>query len=163
VIVNVRDKEASMTIQAYECRAARREQVAVASIPAMGGEIVLGGEEVVGGSVSRAPRHLRVVREDERVARPGLRLTRRGRLVRTLLVFGALSLLSLVLAARWAAPDLPPTHSVTVREGQSLSQIAEQELPMIPAQAAALRIRLANGMSSSVVMSGQSLVIPGDQ
>ncbi|WP_141631137.1 LysM peptidoglycan-binding domain-containing protein [Mobilicoccus pelagius] len=82
--------------------------------------------------------------------------------MRTLAVFGALCLLALVAAARWASPDLPPTHSVTVRPGQTLLEIATEELPMVPTEAAALRIRLANGLNSSVVMAGQSLVIPGE-
>lgn len=139
-----------MAVQAFEYQMARPVRVPVEDLPSGFGEPARSGR-----------RHLRVVREDERANRPRLRLTRRGRLVRTLLVFGALSLLSLMAVARWTSPDLPPTHSVVVQQGQSLSQIAAQELPMVPTETASLRIRIANGLNSSVVMDGQSLVIPG--
>lgn len=111
------------------------------------------------------PRHLRVVREGEGVQRasaPGrLRLTRRGRLVRTLAAFGVVSLFALLAWSRVTAPVLPPTHAVTVEQGQTLSQIAADELPMVPLEAAVLRITIANGLSSRSVMAGQALIIPG--
>lgn len=91
-----------------------------------------------------------------------VRLTARGRLVRTLLVFGALSLLALLLTARLTAQQLPATHSVTVGAGQTLSQIAAEELPMVPLEAAVVRIQLANGLNGTQVVAGQDLVIPGE-
>lgn len=105
---------------------------------------------------------LRLVRDDE-VAQPvRLRLTARGRLVRTLAVFGALSLLALMAWARLTAPVLPPTHAVTVESGQTLTQIAAEELPMVPLQAAVVRIQSANGLNSTAVVAGQDLIIPGE-
>ncbi len=105
---------------------------------------------------------LRLVRDDE-VAQPvRLRLTARGRLVRTLAVFGALSLLALMEWARLTAPVLPPTHAVTVESGQTLTQIAAEELPMVPLQAAVVRIQSTNGLNSTAVVAGQDLIIPGE-
>lgn len=105
---------------------------------------------------------LRLVRDDE-VAQPvRLRLTARGRLVRTLAVCGALSLLALMAWARLTAPVLPPTHAVTVESGQTLTQIAAEELPMVPLQAAVVRIQSANGLNSTAVVAGQDLIIPGE-
>lgn len=94
-------------------------------------------------------------------ARRRVRLTARGRLVRTLLTFGALCLLALVALARLSAPALPPSHAVTVDRGDTLTQIAAEELPMVPVEAAVVRIQLANGLNGTHVVAGQNLVIPG--
>lgn len=104
---------------------------------------------------------LRVVRDDEVHLASRLRLTARGRLACTLLAFGLMSLVVLMMWARLTAPVLPATHAVTVESGQTLSQIAAQELPMVPLEAAVVRIQLANGLNSSAVVTGQALVIPG--
>lgn len=107
------------------------------------------------------PSHLRVVLEGERVHAPRLHLTRRGRLVRTLVVFGVVSLVVLMAFARLTAPQLPPTHTVTVETGQTLTQIAAERLPMVPLDAAVVRIQMANGLNGSILVAGQEIVIPG--
>ncbi|MDO5626718.1 MAG: LysM peptidoglycan-binding domain-containing protein [Mobilicoccus sp.] len=117
-------------------------------------------ESLPGGGDSRPG--LRVVGEHERLVVPPLRLTRRGRLVRTLVVFGIVSLLALMAFARLTAPQLPPTHVVTVQPGQTLTQIAGEALPMVPLDAAVVRIQMANGLNGSILLAGQEIVIPGE-
>ncbi|WP_168581725.1 LysM peptidoglycan-binding domain-containing protein [Gephyromycinifex aptenodytis] len=91
---------------------------------------------------------------------PSLRITRRGRLAMTLLAFGAISLLALVLAARMAAPAPTVEHVAVIQAGQTLSDVAREELPHLPIGVAVTRIQVANAMNSSSVVQGQSLLIP---
>ncbi len=88
-----------------------------------------------------------------------LRPTRAARLIATVVVTLALAAALSVAAGAWgsAAPD---PHSVTVRSGQTLSEIAARELPDLPVGTAVTRIQLANAMSSSQVDAGEVLVIP---
>lgn len=95
-----------------------------------------------------------------RPSRRRLRITRRGRLLLTLLGFGAVSLLALVVAARLAAPLPIPEHVTVIRPGETLSHIALEEMPRLPMEVAVARIQAANSLNSPALVEGQSLVIP---
>lgn len=106
------------------------------------------------------PTHLRVVGDDERLVRPQLPV-QVVRLTRALLAFGVVSLLVLLVWARATAPEVPAEHAITVEPGQTLSQIAVEELPAIPVDIAVMRIQIANDMKDSDLIAGQELLIPG--
>ena len=89
-----------------------------------------------------------------------IRLTRRGRLVITLMAILAVALLGLVLATSVSAADSPIDHATPVSAGQTLSEIAAAQLPALPINDAVARIQLANGLNTSQVHAGQSLLIP---
>lgn len=96
---------------------------------------------------------------EARPARGGL--TRRGRLARTLLVFTVLVLVALHLADPPPAPaDLSVDHVATVQAGQSLTEVALQELPALGVEEGVRRIRLVNDLQSTGLYPGQSLRIP---
>ncbi len=90
--------------------------------------------------------------------RSGLRLTRRGRIVLALTVLAAALVLG--LAGLPGAGAAPATHTVTVRTGQTLSEIAATELPGLPVSQAVTVIRLANDLNTAQIGPGQRLVIP---
>lgn len=96
----------------------------------------------------------------QEASRPRLRITRRGRLLVTLLGLGAVSLVALVLAARLAASQPTPERVTVIRSGQTLSQVAGEELPQLPVELAIARIQAANSLNSPELVQGQSLVIP---
>lgn len=90
-----------------------------------------------------------------------LRLTQRGRLVRTLLLFAAASLLVSLAIARIVTPSpLVADHATTVRPGQTLSEIARAELPDMRVADAVARLRELNGLAGTTIVAGQSLLIP---
>jgi|APMI01.1.fsa_nt_gi hypothetical protein len=93
--------------------------------------------------------------------RPRSGLTQRGRLVRTLLVFTLLmiGLLHLVDGAPPPA-DLSVDHVATVRSGQTLTQIAAQELPALSVEEGVRRIRIVNALQATGLYPGQTLQIP---
>jgi len=94
------------------------------------------------------------------VASP-LRLTRSGRLAITLTVAGALVALAFLLFGGGSAATAPVAdHATTVRAGQTLSQIAVEQLPGLPVAEAVAQIQIANNLPSAHVHAGQSLVIP---
>jgi LysM domain len=106
---------------------------------------------------------LRLVAPGERVsapARPAIRLSRRGRLLITLMV--AASVLSLTVVhttlVSAAAPQID--HATTVSAGQTLSEVAAAQLPRLPVNEAVAHLQLANGLNSTQVHAGQSLLIP---
>lgn len=113
--------------------------------------------------------HLRLVGADER-GRPerpvwqpadsAMRFTRRGRLVITLAATALVVVLAMLLAATVdaAAPEID--HATTVLAGQTLSELAAVQLPSLPIPDAVARIQLVNGLNSSQVHAGQSLLIP---
>lgn len=92
---------------------------------------------------------------------PPLRLTARGRLTRTLVLFGLLSLFALM---RWApvtdADGLAVDHHTIVRPGQTLSQVAREQLPQLPVADAVARLQRLNRLTAPEVSAGQSLAIP---
>ena len=112
---------------------------------------------------------LRLVGPDERVC-PGTgaharaiavtRFTRRGRLVITLVVTVAVATLAVVLASTVDAAAPQIDHATIVSAGQTLSEVAATELPSVPIRDAVARIQLANGLNTSQVHAGQSLLIP---
>jgi LysM repeat protein len=57
-----------------------------------------------------------------------------------------------------AAPQIH--HATTVVAGQTLSEVAAAQLPGLPIRDAVAQIQLANGLNSSQVHAGQSLLIP---
>lgn len=107
-------------------------------------------------------RHLHIVGSPEEshpdVRTPGMRMTRRGRLVITLSVMSSL----LVAAAVTVALVLPAGAStdVVVQPGQTLSDIAANALPAVPLDRAIVQVQLANDMNSLHVQAGQTLHIP---
>ena len=89
-----------------------------------------------------------------------MRFTRRGRLVITLAATALVVVLAMLLAATVdaAAPEID--HATTVLAGQTLSELAAVQLPSLPIPDAVARIQLVNGLNSSQVHAGQSLLIP---
>lgn len=104
-----------------------------------------------------------------RAATP-VRLTPRGRLVVRLLVGVVVTLLAFVLlslgqgavvAAMTDAPASTATHSVVVRSGETLWQIAARELPGTDPRDGISRIRTLNGMApTDSLLAGETLAIP---
>jgi hypothetical protein len=89
----------------------------------------------------------------------GVRLTRRGRVVLLLLVALAV-VASVALTGIRGAGAAEPGHTVTVRAGQTLSEVAAAELPDLSISQGVLAIQLANRLSTAQVSAGQELVIP---
>jgi LysM domain len=106
---------------------------------------------------------LRLVGPDERACAPALpatRLTRRGRLVIALVATAAVVTLTLGLATSVDAAARQIDHATTVSAGQTLSEVAAAQLPSLLINDAVARIQLVNGLNSSQVHAGQSLLIP---
>ncbi|GAA2024261.1 hypothetical protein GCM10009740_12230 [Terrabacter terrae] len=91
--------------------------------------------------------------------RSPMRLTRFGRLVRTILVASVVALLGVGLAGQLASATGDP-HTVTVQSGQTLSGIAARELPELTVPDGVVQLQVANSLSTSQVHAGQQLVIP---
>lgn len=111
--------------------------------------------------VSRPP--LRLVGPGERVSMPALpriRLNRRGRLLVTLVLAAAALSLTVVLTTSVSAAIPQIDHAIAVTAGQTLSEVAAAQLPDLPVGEAVARLQLANGLSTSQVHAGQSLLIP---
>ena len=106
---------------------------------------------------------LRLVGPGERVSaptRPAIRLSRRGRLLITLTVAAAALSLTAVLTTSVSAASPEIDHATTVSAGQTLSEVAVAQLPSLPVKEAVARIQLVNGLNTSQVHAGQSLLIP---
>ncbi len=88
-----------------------------------------------------------------------VRATRRGRLVRTALVMAVVLAVTWTLVTAVTAGAVSP-HVVTVTSGQTLSQIAAQQLPDLPVRQGVAALQLANGLNSSDIHAGQVLTIP---
>lgn len=92
-----------------------------------------------------------------------LRLTRRGRLLVTLLC-SALVLAVAVVGARVAWADTsaaaPATTQVTVLPGQTLWEIASTADPSADPRDAVIEVRDLNGLPDSQVFAGQVLTVP---
>ena len=106
---------------------------------------------------------LRLVLPGERAVAPvraALRINRRGRLVITLTVLAAATTLGLLLSTSVMASGPQIDHATTVSAGQTLSEVAAAQLPGLPINEGVARIQLANGLNTSQVHAGQSLLIP---
>ncbi|WP_169798490.1 LysM peptidoglycan-binding domain-containing protein [Piscicoccus intestinalis] len=142
------------------------------TVPARAGEPGVAGEAGAAGVVGvagvtgwrpGARAGLRAVRAGERRESRPLRLTQRGRLTRTLVAFAALCLLALLAVARLTAPaPLVADHATTVLPGQTLSDIAAEQLPTRPVAEGVQVLRELNQMSSSRVVAGQSILLPAE-
>ncbi|GAA4126326.1 hypothetical protein GCM10022415_34100 [Knoellia locipacati] len=92
-------------------------------------------------------------------AAPALRLTRAGRLaITTTVLLIALVAAFVGLTGGASATGAPTT--VTVEQGQTLSQIAAEHLGGMSVASAVAELQLANGLSSAQVRAGQTIVIP---
>ena len=117
----------------------------------------------VPGSGTPGPRgHLRLVPTGPDVASPRRhsRITRRGRLAVTLLVTVAVVVLATSLASAVASPSGVGQPAVTVRPGQTLSEVAAAQLPQLPVRQGVVQLQLANDLTSLQVHAGQVLVVP---
>ena len=88
---------------------------------------------------------------------PGL--PRGARLARTI----ALVLAAVVVSAVFAfggKGDAAAPEGVTVKPGQTLSEIAAAELPEMSLNDGVVRLQVANNLASSQVTAGQHLVVP---
>ena len=106
---------------------------------------------------------LRLVLPGERAMAPvrvATRINRRGRLLVTLTVLAAALSLGLMLATSVMASGPEIDHATTVSAGQTLSEVAAAQLPGLPIDEGVARIQLANGLNTSQVQAGQSLLIP---
>jgi hypothetical protein len=92
----------------------------------------------------------------------GLRLTRRGRVVLTLVMLAFATVIGLFGLPVPGASDAgaAAVQTITVRPGQTLAQIAADELPGLSAGRAITAIRLANELNTTSISAGQTLVIP---
>ena len=126
----------------------------------------------VAWELAPAPRRMpsRTVRPQLRLVLPGerrvapmrvaTRISRRGRLLATLTVLAAAATLGVTLSSSVMASG-PQIQSVTtVSAGQTLSEVAATQLPSLPINEGVARIQLANGLNTTQVHAGQSLLIP---
>ena len=88
-----------------------------------------------------------------------LRLTRAARLALTLSVVVAAVALAIAMLSGGASATVID-HSTTVQSGQTLSEIAVQQLPQLPMAEAVVQIQVANDLTDSNVHAGQALLIP---
>jgi len=88
-----------------------------------------------------------------------LRITRAGRLALTLTVLVAAVALAVALFSGGASATVID-HSTTVRPGQTLSEIATQQLPQLSMGEAVAQIQVVNNLTGSEVHAGQTLLIP---
>lgn len=112
-----------------------------------------------------APRRLVVVPSAPAApAAPAVRLTRRGRLVLTLLFLGALMVVLTVFGATSAATGEAgrpvPTRTVVVDEGDTLWGIAADVAGPGEVREMVHRIQELNALSGSGVAIGQELAVP---
>ena len=106
---------------------------------------------------------LRLVGPGERAAAPArlaIRLNRRGRLFITLAVAAAVLSLTVGVTTSVSAAAPQIDHATTVSAGQTLSEVAVAQLPILPVNEAVARIQVANALNTSQVHAGQSLLIP---
>ena len=88
------------------------------------------------------------------------RISRLGRLVITAMVSAAALTCAVLLATSVSASAPQIDHATTVFAGQTLSEVAAAQLPGLPITEGVARIQLANGLNTSHVRAGQSLLIP---
>ncbi|MFC7488282.1 LysM peptidoglycan-binding domain-containing protein [Knoellia sp. CPCC 206453] len=93
------------------------------------------------------------------VAQPALRLTRAGRLVLTSAVV-LVALLVAFVALTGGAAASAPAETVTVQQGQTLSEIAAENLTGVSIATGVSMLQDANDLASAQVQVGQAIVIP---
>lgn len=98
-----------------------------------------------------------------RSSEPVMRLTRFGCLILALVMASALTAGGLAVAHHLtsaSALSVAPGVTITVKPGETLSQIAARRLPDRSIVGGVLAIQLANGLSASQIHAGQTLSIP---
>lgn len=91
-----------------------------------------------------------------------LRVTRAGRLTVTLLVALALACLGFAVSVRFGGVSAAATQqTITVRPGQTLSELAVTYLPDLSMAEGIDAIQRANRLQNDRIIAGDSLVIPG--
>ena len=108
---------------------------------------------------ARPTLHLVPTGPDVGPRRAGVRLTGGGRLALGLVV-AVVAVLLVSGLPRADAPAHQGSRVVTVQAGQTLSHIADGELPDLPIGTAVAEIQLANHLNTTHVHAGQQLVIP---
>lgn len=93
--------------------------------------------------------------------RPGVRLTRRGRIVIGVLLLGVVvAVMALLAPASQAAAPSGPTRTVVVHRGDTLWSIATRALPGVSPDVSVERVRRLNHMGDYTVYVGQQLILP---
>ena len=87
-------------------------------------------------------------------------LNRRGRLAVTLVVATAVLALTIVVAAGSGAADPVVQGTTTISSGQTLSDVAAQQLPGLPVPDGVARLQLVNHLTSTQIHAGQILLLP---
>ncbi|WP_404383577.1 LysM peptidoglycan-binding domain-containing protein [Knoellia locipacati] len=90
---------------------------------------------------------------------PALRLTRAGRLALTTTVL-LLALVAAFVGFTGGAAATGAPLTVTVEQGQTLSQLAAEHMSGSSIATAVAELQLANGLGSAQVRAGQTIVIP---
>ena len=100
------------------------------------------------------------------VARPTLRITRRGRMVLSSLVALASLLIALFVVLAWGAgtaeASVEREAKVVVQEGQTLWGIATSKYPELSPEQAIWKLRSVNDLRSDQLVAGTTLVLPND-
>lgn len=93
--------------------------------------------------------------------RPALRFTRRFRLLRTFVVVFVLAASACAAHAWITAPGpLEADHSTVIRPGQTLSDVATEQMPGVPVSQAVDRLTRLNSLSSPEVPAGRTVLVP---
>ena len=103
---------------------------------------------------------LRLVPAGRDVRPSSMRLSRRGRLAVTVVVLAAVLTMSVVLAARSGAAEPVVQRAATVSAGQTLSEVAAEQLPELPLAEGVARLQLVNHLASTQIHAGQTLLLP---
>lgn len=90
-----------------------------------------------------------------------IRITRAGRLALTLsIVVAAVALAMALFTGGASASATVIDHSTTVGPGETLSEIATQQLPQLSMAEGVAQLKIANNLTGSDVHAGQTLLIP---
>lgn len=96
---------------------------------------------------------------------PGLRLTRRGRVVLILLPLMALlvsALLAVAPTVASATDGAAATRTVTVHDGDTMWAIARRLAPRVDPRDAVLELEQVNRLTDAAIMPGQILRVPSN-